>query len=182
MVSLDPVKMEGVKTATKSRLSKTKKLEKALTEEREKANECRNRLMYLQADFENYRKRTERRMDEVARFSNEKIIVNLLSIIDEMEMAIQAGKKTKNKKALLKGIEMILKKIYTILELEGLVKIESVGKIFDPKLHEVFQKVPTKDYDENIIIDEIRKGFMLRGKVIRPSMVKTATRVVMTCE
>ena len=133
--------------------------------------------MYLQADFENYRKRTERKINEIAKFSNERLIVNLLSIIDEMEMAIQVGKETKNKEALLKGIEMILKKMYATMGHEGLTKIEAVGKPFDPKIHEVAMKVPTKEHDEGVVIEEVRKGFMLRDKVIRPSMVKIATGV-----
>ncbi len=157
-----------------SRMSKIKRLEIALEEEREKASECLNRLMYLQADFENYRKRTEKRIEEVIRFSNERLIVDFLSIIDEFEMAIQVGRETNNKEALLKGIEMILKKIYATLEKEGLTKIEAVGKIFDPKLHEVALKVTTKEHGEEVVIEEVRKGFMFREKVIRPSMVKIA--------
>ena len=72
---------------------------------------------------------------------------------------------------------MILNKIYTMLGQEGLVKIEAVGKSFDPKLHEVVMKVSTKEYEENVVIEEVRTGYMFKHKVIRPSIVKIATEV-----
>lgn len=160
---------------SKPKLSKVRRLEKELKEEREKSSEYLNRLMYLQADFENYRKRMEKEVHEIAQMSNENLIVNLLSAIDELELALRSGKETENKDALLKGVEMTLKKIYATLGDTGLKKIEAVGKPFDPKMHEVMLKISTKDYDEGVVIEEVRKGFMLRGKVIRPSMVKIAT-------
>lgn len=166
-----------MKKKSRSRVSEVKRLEKALTEEREKSSEYLNRLMYLQADFENYRKRMEKEIREMAQLGNEKLIVNLLSVIDELELALRSGRNTKNKDALLEGIEMTLKKMYAILGHKGLVKIETVGKSFDPKLHEVVMKVQTEEHEEGMIIEEVRKGFMLGNKVIRPSMVKIATGV-----
>jgi molecular chaperone GrpE len=166
-----------VKKKGPSGANQVKRLEEALKEEREKSNEYLNRLKYLQADFENYRKRMEKEIREAAEMSNEKLIVNLLSVVDELELALRSGRESENKQALLEGVEMTLKKMYATLEQEGLAKIETVGKIFDPKLHEVVMKVPTDEYNENVIIEEVRTGFTLRGKVIRPSMVKIATGV-----
>ena len=166
-----------MKKKKQPRISKVKRLEEALKEEQEKSSEYLNRLKYLQADFENYRKRMDKEIHEMAQRGNEKLIVNLLIVMDELELALSSGKETENKHALLEGVEMTLKKMYATLEREGLAKIEAVGKTFDPKLHEIVMKVPTKDLDENVIIEEVRKGFMLRGKVIRPSMVKIATMV-----
>lgn len=159
------------------RMNKTKKLQKALKEERERSNEYLNRLKYLQADFENYRKRMEKEIRETAQVSNEKLIVNLLSVVDELELALCSGRETENKQALLEGVEMTLKKMYATMGQEGLARIEAVGKSFDPKLHEVAMKVPTKEHDENVVIEEVRRGYMLRDKVIRPSMVKITTRL-----
>ena len=161
--------MEG-----KPRLGRVKRLEEALKEEREKSNECLNRLMYLQADFENYRKRVAKETREAVQLGNERLITNLLGIVDELEMAIQCGKETENKEALLEGVEMILKKMYTTLGQEGLMKIEAAGRPFDPSRHEAIFKVPTKDYAEGTVVEEVRKGFMLKEKVIRPSIVKVA--------
>ena len=166
----------------KPKMNKTKKLQKALKEEREKSNEYLNRLKYLQADFENYRKRMDKEIRETAQVSNEKLIVNLLSVVDELELALCSGRETENKQALLEGVEMTLKKMYATLGQEGLAKIEAVGKSFDPKLHEVAMKVSTKEHDEDVVIEEVRTGYRLRDKVIRPSMVKIATRSVVSHE
>jgi molecular chaperone GrpE len=166
----------------RSRLSEVKRLEKALREEHEKSSEYLNRLKYLQADFENYRKRMETKISEVAQLGKEKLIVNLLSVVDELELALRSGGESENKQVLLEGVEMTLKNMYATLEHEGLAKIEAVGKPFDPKLHEVLMKVPTKEHGEGEIIEEVRKGFMFRGKVIRPSIVKIATAEVLTHE
>jgi len=159
-----------------------KKLREALKHEREKSREYLNRLTYVQADLENYRKRVEKNFQEVAQLSKEKLIVNLLNVIDELELALRSGRETENKQALLEGVEMTLKKIYAALGQEGFTKIVTVGKTFNPELHEVVMKVPTEKYDENVIIEEVRKGYMLKDKVIRPSMVKIATRLGETHE
>jgi len=156
------------------RLSKVKMLEEALRVEHEKSNEYLNRLKYLQADFENYRKRMDKEIREMAQLGNEKLIVNLLNVIDELELALRSGREAKNKEALLEGVEMTLKKMYATLGHEGLAKIEAVGKPFDPKVHEVVMRVPTKGSDEGVVVEEVRTGFVLRGRVIRPSMVKVA--------
>lgn len=160
----------------KPRASEVKKLQKALVEEKEKSKEYLNRLKYLQADFENYRKRVDKEIYEVARISNEKLIVNLLGIIDELELALRSGQETENKQALLEGVQMTLKKLYATLGQEGLARIETIGKPFDPKLHEVVTRVPAEEYEKHVIVEEIRTGYMFRDKVIRPSLVKIATR------
>jgi molecular chaperone GrpE len=171
-----------MKKKMQSESSTVKKLEEALKREREKSSEYLNRLTYLQADLENYRKRVEKNFQQVAQLSKEKLIVNLLNVIDELELALRSGRETENKQALLEGVEMTLKKIYAALGQEGFTKIVTVGKTFNPELHEVVMKVPTEKYDENVIIEEVRKGYMLKDKVIRPSMVKIATRLGETHE
>ena len=158
------------------RMKKTE-LKKALAEEREKSNEYLNRLKYLQADFENYRKRMEKEIREIAQAGKERLVLNLLNVIDELELAIHSGRETENKQALLEGVEMTLKKMRITLGQEGLSRIDAVGKSYDPNLHEVVMKVPTKDQDENVVIEEVRTGYILRDKVIRPSIVKITTRL-----
>jgi molecular chaperone GrpE len=171
-----------MKKKVRSEYSTVKKLEEALKQEREKSRGYLNRLTYLQADLENYRKRVEKNFQQVAQLSKEKLIVNLLNVIDGFELALRSGRETENKQALLEGIEMTLKKMYAALGQEGFTKIVAVGKTFNPELHEVVMKVPTEKYDENVIIEEVRKGYMLKDKVIRPSMVKIATRLGETHE
>lgn len=153
---------------------KKSEIEQALIEEQGKSKDYLNRLMYLQADFENYKKRVDKEIHEAVQRSNERLITNLLGVVEELEIAIESGKKTENKKALMEGVEMVLKKLYATLGQEGLMKIEAVGKPFDPNKHEVILKVPTSDHSEGTIIEEVRKGFMFKDKVIRPSIVKIA--------
>ena len=160
----------------RTRVNEMMELQKTLREERKKSSDFLNRLKYLQADFENYRKRMGKEIQETAKISKEKLIINLLNVMDELELALISGRKTKNKQALLNGVEMTLKKMCSTLEQEGLTKIKAVGQSFDPNLHEVIMKIPTKEYKENMIIEEIRKGYLLKDKVIRPSAVKITTK------
>jgi molecular chaperone GrpE len=159
-----------------TRAEKIKKLEEALTAEQAKFKETLDQIKYLQADFENYRKRMDKELQERTQRSNERLITNLLGVVDDLERAVQTGQTTDNAKALLEGVEMVQKKLSATLEQEGLTRIEAVGKPFDPNVHELLAKVPSKDSEEGTIVEEARKGYIFRGKVIRPSVVKIACR------
>ena len=159
----------------KSKISRAKNLREVLERERKKSDGYLSDLKYLQADFENYRKRMEKEIHETAQISNEKLIINLLNIIDELELALRSGRETEDKQAILEGVEMTLRKLSSTLEQEGLIRIESVGEPFNPTFHEIMTKISTKERDENVVVEEVRAGYMLGGKVIRPSIVKVAT-------
>ncbi|MGQ9718332.1 MAG: nucleotide exchange factor GrpE [Nitrososphaerales archaeon] len=152
------------------------KLRKALEEEHNRAEEYLNRLKYLQADFENFQKRANREILDLVKYGNERLIIKLLSVIDDLERAIKSGKESDGKEALLNGIGIILKELVDILKKEGLDKIDAIGKSFDPNLHEAIEYIETKDCPENTIVEEIRNGYLLNGRLIRPSMVKVAIR------
>lgn len=157
---------------------KVRMLEEALEAEQAKSKEYLNRLKYLQADFDNYRKRMVREFQEVTQRSNEKLIASVLNVVDDLGRAIETGRKTENTDALLEGVEMVYKNLYGILEREGLTRIEAVGKPFNPDMHEILTKVPTDNHEDGTVIEEARKGFMFKGKVIRPSVVMIASRKV----
>ena len=159
----------------KSKTSRAKNLRVVLEMERKKSDGYLSDLKYLQADFENYRKRMEKEIHETTQISNEKLIINLLNVIDELELALRSGRETKDKQAILDGVEMTLRKLSSTLEQEGLIRIESVGEPFNPAFHEIMTKLSTKERDENVVVEEVRAGYMLGGKVIRPSIVKVAT-------
>jgi molecular chaperone GrpE len=144
----------------------------AIAEERRRSEALGTNLKYLQADFENYRKRTDKEMKDVQDFATMKLVVSLLSVLDELELAITHAVESGEKGALLDGITMVYKNLSSTLEREGLREIESVGKPFDPVLHEAVVKVPGDGEGEAVVVEEIRKGFMFKNKVIRPSMVK----------
>jgi molecular chaperone GrpE len=147
-----------------------------LEEEKKKAEDYLNRLKYLQADFENYRKRVEKERGETLNREKTRLITRLLVILDELELAIKNGKNAQNKDTLVEGVEMVFNKFQKLLCEEGLCEIEALGKPFNPELHEAALIVQTDNHPNNTVIEEIRKGFMLNGKVVRPSSVKVAKK------
>jgi molecular chaperone GrpE len=164
------------KEERRPRRGKVAKLEEELREEREKSSEYLKRLKYLQADFENYRKRMEKEAVEMARTSSDRLINSLLPVLDELEFALISGSKSKDKEAILEGVKITLRKMYNILGEYGLTAIKAAGERFNPEMHEAVSTVATGDSEEGSVIEEVRRGFMLRGRVIRPSMVKIAAK------
>ncbi|MBS7655222.1 nucleotide exchange factor GrpE [Candidatus Bathyarchaeota archaeon] len=148
-------------------------LKKALETEKARAEEYLNRLKYLQADFENYVKKIKKDFEVAVKFSSEKLILSLIEVVEDFERVLQACKNSSDK-ALVEGVEMIYKKLESILESEGVKKIEAIGKIFNPALHEAVGFIETSEYPEGTIINEIRKGYLLRDKLIKPSLVEVA--------
>jgi len=148
----------------------------AYAEEKKRSSECLNRLQYLQADFDNYRKRVDRQIDDARKSSNERLILALLDVMDELELAIKNAKADDCASALVEGVEMTLKRLKKVLEGEGLTPIESVGKPFNPSMHSVSCTVEDDGTDEGTVLEEQRKGYLLNNKVIRPSMVKISVK------
>ena len=151
-------------------------LEERLAEEQEKSQEYLRQLKYLQADFENYRKRTERDINELTARSNERIVTELLPIVDDLERALISGKES-DRSALLKGVEMIHGNLIRMLEKEGVEHINAAGKIFDPSLHEIAVRIPRNDCNEGLVLEEVRKGFVFKGRVLRPCMVSISCSI-----
>ena len=96
----------------------------------------------------------------------------MLTIVDELELASKAARNTESASAVAEGLEIVLKKLREVLATEGLSKIETVGKKFDPRLHEAVERVPCNDKEEGTILEEIREGFTFKGRLVRPSIVK----------
>jgi molecular chaperone GrpE len=151
-----------------------KVLAELLDEERQRSEELSKNLEYLQADFENYRKRVDRQINDVEQFATRSLVVKLLGVLDELELAIATAESSGEKSAVLDGIKMTYKNLLSTLENEGLRSIDSVGKPFDPDVHEAVETVKGEESTEkgDVVIEEIRKGFLFRDQVIRPSMVK----------
>jgi molecular chaperone GrpE len=145
--------------------------EALLAQEKKKGEELLMKLKYLQADFENYRKRTVKEMREVEDASVRNLVLKLLSVLDELGLAIQNAKPDEGGE-LLEGIRMVHKNLNAALESEGLRRISAVGEPFDPSLHEAVEKVEGSSQGDDVVVGEIRTGYTFRGQVIRPSMVK----------
>ena len=152
-------------------------LEQLLDCERKRSEDYLTRLKYLQADLENLKKRFDREIEQVKKYGNERLIIQLLDIVDELELAVRNGEISTEPQVLLEGVEMTLKKLRKVLEQEGVTPIDNPeGKIFDPSRHNAVAVVERDDVAEGTVIEEIRKGYMMRGKVIRPSIVKVAVK------
>ncbi len=145
--------------------------EEILERERKKNEALLTKLRYLQADFENYRKRTEKEIKDVEEFAVRSLVLRLLNVLDELELAIQNAEKSSPKREVVEGLRMVYKNLNATLEAEGLKSIEAVGKPFDPKLHEAVEKVQGKSR-EDVVVNEIRRGFAFRNQVIRPTLAK----------
>ena len=141
-----------------------------------KEDEYVTQLKYLKADFENYKRRAEKEKCEFGDYLRECLVLDLLPIKDTLEVAIGHAKENNNAEGLVKGVEMTVKQINELLKREGLEEIEAEGEQFDPFRHEVVAKEIAKEQPENTVIDVLRKGYLLRGKVIRPAMVRIAVK------
>ena len=147
-----------------------------LQQEAKKAGEHWDRILRLQAEFDNTRKRLEREKQEFIKFANEGIIFELLNIMDDLERSVELAQgKHEDFPAFLKGIEMVLAHFYELLKERGLTAIEAKGKIFDPNYHEALMQVES-DLPENTIVEELQKGYTLNDRVIRTSKVKVAKK------
>jgi len=153
--------------------SQVSQLEEALEHEREKSGDLLRRLQYLQADFENYRKRVEKEMGDAKRFSNERLLSDLLTVKDELDLAFAKALETKQSPVLLEGVGMVQKRLQNILSKEGVERVPGTGSMFNPDYHEAALKV-SSDEEEGTVVEEVRPGYMLKGRVLRPSIVKVA--------
>jgi len=152
-------------------LSETKKIVQ------EKDNLCKEYLKHLerlQADFDNYKKRQEKKQKEFIEFANEELINNLLSVLDNLERALDSTENEKDTKAIKEGINNTLKEFRNILNKEGVKPMQSIGHRFDPYKHEAVMRIDTDKYSEDTITEEFRKGYYIKSKVLRPAMVKVA--------
>jgi molecular chaperone GrpE len=131
-------------------------------------------LRRLQADFDNYRKRTLREQTARAASASQALVARLLPVLDNFELAVSSAEQSRDFDRMLKGVEMVFGELREVMEGEGLVKIEAEGKPFDPERHEAVIAVEQEDTEPGTVVDIVRAGYELRGKVLRPAMVKVA--------
>lgn len=139
-------------------------------QDKEKVKELTETLQRLQAEFENYKKRTERENAESVKFANKELILKILPVIDNLELALKGEKRDDT---FFKGVELIYSQLMGSLEEYGLKHIPCVGEMFDAYRHEAMLAVESEE-EKNTILEELQKGYMLHDKVIRPAKVKVA--------
>jgi len=153
------------------------RLEQLLDGERKRAEDYLTRLSYLQADLENFKKRFDRETEQIKNYCTERLVIQLLDVVDELELAVKNAEISTSPDSLIEGVEMTLKKLRKVLEQEGVTPIESPGgKIFDPTRHNAVAVVEQDNVADGTVLEEIRKGYFMKGKVIRPTIVKVAVK------
>ena len=133
-----------------------------------------NTLVRLQADFDNYRKRTDKERDQARHRGVEHLVEHVLPVLDGFDRALAAHDDPAYEDY-RKGFELIRKQLWDVLVKQGLHRIESVGKPFDPNVHHAIEQVATADYPEGTVIDELQPGYTFHHRVLRPAMVRVAS-------
>ena len=155
-------------------LEKVMTLEAELAKAKAKADEHYDHLLRLQADFDNYRKRSQKEKTELIKYASERLVGELLPVLDNFERAVCAAKVNPDFTSFSQGVEMILRQMQTALSKEGLKAMDAVGQPFDPNLHEAVLRVTSEEHPENTVVEELQKGYYLKEKVLRPCMVKVS--------
>ncbi|MBS3131064.1 nucleotide exchange factor GrpE [Candidatus Woesearchaeota archaeon] len=163
---------EPGKEETDTKPKEKKESRKEKKSDKETIEELTDSLQRLQAEFDNYRKRLEKEKQEFVKYSKAEIIENILPILDSFELALR---NSKDPEKFRKGVEMIYAQLVSALEREGLRPINAAGKKFDPYYHEVLLKEKF-DKDEDIVLEELQKGYMLNDRVLRYSKVKVSQK------
>ncbi len=149
-------------------------LEAELAQAKAKAEEHYDHLQRLQAEFDNYRKRTLKEKTEIIKYASERLVGELLPVLDNFERAASAAQINPDFTSFSQGVEMILRQLQTALSKEGLKAMDAVGQPFDPNLHDAVLRVDSEEHPENTVVEELQKGYFLKEKVLRPSMVKVS--------
>ena len=143
-------------------------------QEGDELDRVKSRLAYLAAEFDNYRKRVAREQEAIVSFGNERILLAILPFLDNLERAISQSRTAGTEGVLLAGVRMTYDQILAELRKFGLEQISAMGELFDPNLHEAIARVPWEGKPEGMVLAESRKGYLLNGRLLRPSQVTVA--------
>lgn len=138
-------------------------------------DEMKDLLLRTQANFDNFRKQSEKRAEEERKMVAKTLILDILPVMDNFELALKnVDTTTNNIEDFLKGVELIYSQLFSVLRDYGITVVESEGKEFDPIIHEALIKVES-NLPENFVVEEFQKGYMLNGKIIRTAKVKVSS-------
>jgi len=165
-------KMADTKEEVKEK-SKEKKQDELTEEERlkQRVAELEDKLLRSAAEFENYKKRVARQYEEIIRTANDKILLELLEVVDNFERALQHNSNDSDAKAFRQGIELIFNQMTGLLKKYDITPIEAMGKPFDPELHEALMQIPSDEHEDGVVAMEVSKGYRQGDRVLRHSKV-----------
>ena len=149
-------------------------LEKKLVETEAKLKEMSEQPLRLKADFENTRKRLERDKLEAIKYANERLLAEILPVLDTVDHALASISEGHDPEKVKQGLQIAQEELHKVLELHGVEVIKALGSVFDPRFHEAVAMVETAEAQEGFVVEEIQRGYVLNGRLIRPSRVKVA--------
>lgn len=137
-----------------------------------KIEEMENRYLRLQADFDNARRRSKLDLEAAQKYRVQSLAGDIIQALDNFERALAIQTDNEETLSMRQGLEMVYRSLVEALKKEGVEAIEAVGKQFDPNIHQAVMQVNDENYDSNVVVEEFQKGYMLKDRVLRPSMVK----------
>ena len=143
---------------------------------RKEMEEAREEYLRLYAEFDNFKKRAAKDKVELAKYANESILTELLTSFDNLEIALKHADEEDTNKVFLEGVQMTLREMLRAFEKFGVTPIKTDGQAFDPEFHHAVAHLERDDMDENMVVVELRKGFMYNDKVLRASMVSVSKK------
>lgn len=149
-------------------------LEEELEQAKQAKDEYYNRMLRIQADLENYRRRSRQELEQMSLFAGEDLMKKILPVLDSLERAISSFTEKSENSSWQDGVDLTLKQFQGILKNEGLEAVPALKEPFDPQLHEAVYQEPQEQVTEPTVIEEMQKGYRYKGKLLRPSLVKVA--------
>jgi molecular chaperone GrpE len=149
-------------------------LKKKLEETEKELKESRDRLLRVAADFENYKKRAAKEREDYLKFANADLIKEILPFMDNLERAINHSEKSNDAQSLVDGARLTLQGLLQRLGKFGVTTVESVGKPFDPAVHEAMLVVETDQHEPNQVVEEFQRGYLLNDRLVRPASVSVS--------
>ena len=140
----------------------------------EKLEKEENKYLKLYAEFENYKRRSREEAERTNKYKNQSLATDLLSVLDNLERALQEIGDSESFESLHKGVEMVYKDFLNKLEANGITQIQALDEQFDPNYHQAVMAESKDGVEAGIVIEELQKGYLLKDRVIRPSMVKVS--------
>lgn len=152
--------------------AETNDLEQEIEQLKNEKDELQQKLLRVQADFDNFRKRSKKERENDLKYKSQDIALELLPVVDNFERALQVEMEEEAARKLVEGMEMIYRQLLQALQNAGIEEIKAEGESFDPHYHQAVMQVKEEDKESNIVLEVLQKGYLLKDRVIRPAMVK----------
>lgn len=139
-------------------------------------DDFKNRLMRTAADLENFRKRAARERDDMRKYGIDKVVLDLLPVIDNLDRALEHAEKSEQASSIIDGVRMVYRQFLSALEKHGVTSFDARGEHFDPTRHEAIQQVESSEHETGTVLEQYQRGYFLHDRLIRPAMVAVAKR------